>query len=111
MGFPQVNKPAADITLCPGEQLRGLRTRLAVTTREVEEYSRVIAQAHSNDEFYISNAWLTQLENTDSIPRAVSQFSKLKNYHSEHLQAFQPQRNLQDEIHGFVSDFRRRFER
>lgn len=75
MGFPQVNKPAADITLCPGEQLRGLRTRLAVTTREVEEYSRVIAQAHNNEEFYISNAWLTQLENRDSIPSIYKLFS------------------------------------
>jgi transcriptional regulator with XRE-family HTH domain len=34
----------------------------------VEEKSQGIAEAEGNDEFYISNAWLTKLENTDSIP-------------------------------------------
>jgi len=75
MGCPQVNKSATELHPSPGEQLRTLRTRLAVTTREVEEYSRVIAQEHNNEEFYISNAWLTQLENKDSIPSIYKLFS------------------------------------
>jgi transcriptional regulator with XRE-family HTH domain len=75
MGFAQANKPATGLPLRPGEQLRGLRTRLGVTTREVEEYSRVIAGDHSNEEFYISNAWLTQLENKESIPSIYKLFS------------------------------------
>jgi transcriptional regulator with XRE-family HTH domain len=51
-----------------GDRLRAFRVRSGITTREVEEKSQGIAEAEGNDEFYISNAWLTKLENTDSIP-------------------------------------------
>src|SRR5579863_3693432 len=68
-------KPAADVPLPAGEQLRKLRTRRGVTTREVEEYSRTIADDHSNEEFYISNAWLTQIENKNSVPSIYKLFS------------------------------------
>jgi transcriptional regulator with XRE-family HTH domain len=59
----------------PGEQLRELRNRLGVTTREVEEFSRSIAEDRQNEEFYISNAWLTQLENKNSVPSIYKLFS------------------------------------
>src|SRR6202047_1302395 len=59
----------------PGEQLRELRNRLGITTREVEEFSRTIAEDSQNEEFYISNAWLTQLENKDSVPSIYKLFS------------------------------------
>jgi transcriptional regulator with XRE-family HTH domain len=58
-----------------GEQLRELRNRLGVTTREVEEFSRAIADDSQNEEFYISNAWLTQLENKSSIPSIFKLYS------------------------------------
>lgn len=51
-----------------GERLRELRLRSGITTRDVEEKSQLIAGAEGSPEFYISNAWLTKLENTDSIP-------------------------------------------
>lgn len=57
------------------EQLRELRNRMGITTREVEEYSRAIAGDRQNEEFYISNAWLTQLENKNSIPSIFKLFS------------------------------------
>lgn len=59
----------------PGDQLRKLRDRLAITTRDVEEFSRLIAEDRLNEEFYISNAWLTQLENTNSIPSIYKLYS------------------------------------
>jgi transcriptional regulator with XRE-family HTH domain len=59
----------------PGDQLRELRNRLGVTTREVEEFSRRLAEHSANEEFYISNAWLTQLENKDSVPSIYKLFS------------------------------------
>jgi len=68
-------KSPAEPPLRTGEQLRELRTRRGITTREVEEYSRVIADDHHNEEFYISNAWLTQLENKNSIPSIYKLFS------------------------------------
>jgi len=61
--------------LRPGEHLREIRTRLGITTREVEEFSRTIADDRDNEEFYISNAWLTQLENKTSIPSIFKLFS------------------------------------
>ena len=51
-----------------GEHLKEIRTRLGITTREVEEKSRRIAEAEGNKEFYISNARLTQAENKRSTP-------------------------------------------
>jgi transcriptional regulator with XRE-family HTH domain len=59
----------------PGDHLRELRNRLGVTTRAVEELSRKIALDRGNSEFYISNAWLTQLENKDSVPSIYKLFS------------------------------------
>lgn len=58
-----------------GEHLRELRNRLGISTREVEELSRRIAQESDNEEFCVSNAWLTQLENKNSVPSIYKLFS------------------------------------
>lgn len=58
-----------------GERLKNLRNQLGITTREVEEFSRKIAQDEGNEYFQISNAWLTQIENTDAIPSIHKLFS------------------------------------
>lgn len=57
------------------EQLKRLRNRLGISTREVEEYSHRIAALESNDEYYVSNAWLTQIENRFSIPSIYKLYS------------------------------------
>ena len=72
--FHYWNSPSGP-SMRPGEQLRELRNRLGVTTREVEEFSRTIAEDRQNEEFYISNAWLTQLENKNSIPSIYKLYS------------------------------------
>lgn len=59
----------------PGEQLKEIRNRLGITTREVQELSRKIADAEGNEEFYISNAWLTQIENKQSTPSIYKLYS------------------------------------
>jgi len=64
-----------DTQLRPGEQLKEVRIHLGITTREVEEHSRKIAEAEGNEEFYISNAWLTQIENKQSIPSIYKLYS------------------------------------
>ena len=48
--------------------MKGLRNRLDMTMRQVEEYSRRIAEIEGKDEFFISNARLTQIENKKSTP-------------------------------------------
>ncbi|HVO59012.1 MAG TPA: helix-turn-helix transcriptional regulator [Dongiaceae bacterium] len=52
----------------PSEQLKAIRARLGITTREVAELSQRLADAEGNPEYAISNAWLTQVENSDSVP-------------------------------------------
>jgi len=58
-----------------GEQLKELRNRLGITTRQVEEHTRSIADSEGNVEFYISNAWLTQIENKITIPSIYKLYS------------------------------------
>ena len=50
----------------PGDRLKELRTRLGISTREVAQYSKIIADAEGNNEFLISSPWLTQIENDKS---------------------------------------------
>ena len=59
----------------PHEQLKNIRFRLGITTRDVAEFSQKIADAEGNTEFHISNAWLTQIENSDSVPSIFKLYS------------------------------------
>src|ERR1700726_3373400 len=47
----------------PGERLKLVRAKLALTTREVALFSKLIADAEGNTEFLVSGPWLTQIEN------------------------------------------------
>jgi len=67
--------------LQPGERLKDLRSRLGITTRDVTEKSQRIAEAEGNEEFCISNAWLTQIENTHSTPSIYKLYSLSIIYH------------------------------
>src|SRR5712671_5249655 len=62
-------------TQTPREQLKSIRFRLGITTREVADFSQKIAEAEGNPEFHISNAWLTQVENSDSVPSIFKLYS------------------------------------
>lgn len=59
----------------PSQRLKEIRFRLGITTREVAEFSQKIAEAERNPEFHISNAWLTQVENSDSVPSIFKLYS------------------------------------
>lgn len=69
--------------LRPGEKLKDIRTRLAVTTREVAEKSQIIAQLEKNEEFYVSNGWLTEIENTEATPSIYKLYSLSVIYHAK----------------------------
>src|ERR1700740_3663213 len=58
-----------------GKTLKELRARLGITVREVEEQSQRIAEAQGNSEFFVSNNWLTRLENTNAVPSIHKLFS------------------------------------
>jgi len=45
----------------------------------------LIAEAEGNEEYYISNAWLTQIENTDATPSIYKLYSICTIYHVKFL--------------------------
>jgi transcriptional regulator with XRE-family HTH domain len=59
----------------PGNSLKELRLRLGITVREVEDQSQRIADVQGNPEFFVSNNWLTRLENTNAVPSIHKLFS------------------------------------
>lgn len=59
----------------PSEQLKDLRKRLGLTTRDIAEFSHKIAEANGLPEFAISTAWLTQIENSESVPSVFKLYS------------------------------------
>ena len=59
----------------PGERLKAIRRHLGISTRQVEKYSRQIAKAEGSPKFYISNAWLSQIEATGPVPGVQKLFS------------------------------------
>ena len=59
----------------PSQKLKNIRTRLGITTRDVSEMSEEIATREGNPEYHISNAWLTQIENSDSVPSIFKLYS------------------------------------
>jgi len=59
-----------------GERLKQIRIRLGMTTRDVAAYSqRISSEEGENEDYCISNAWLTQVENTGSVPSVHKLFS------------------------------------
>ena len=51
-----------------GEKLKELRVGLGLTTRDVEQKSQQIAEDRHNREYYISHAWVTDIENGKFTP-------------------------------------------
>lgn len=64
-----------------GERLKEIRSRLGITTRDVTELSQKIAQSEGSEDFHISNPWLTEIENSDSVPSIYKLFSLSIIYH------------------------------
>ena len=73
---PRTPRVAAHyMELIPGQYLKAVRERLQIGLREVQEASAIIASEEDNDNFYISAARLTQIENEPSIPSVFKLFS------------------------------------
>lgn len=58
-----------------GQRLKELRVRLGLTTRDVEERSRQIAKEKHNQEYYLSHAWVTEIENAEYTPSIYKFFT------------------------------------
>jgi transcriptional regulator with XRE-family HTH domain len=64
-----------------GERLKALRESLGLTTREVQEKSRRIAEDRGNPEYHISHAWVTDIENSRFTPSIYKFFTLSAIYH------------------------------
>jgi transcriptional regulator with XRE-family HTH domain len=64
-----------------GERLKALRTRLGLTTRDVEQKSQQIAAEKRNQEYCLSHAWLTDIENGEFTPSIYKLYSLSAVYH------------------------------
>ncbi len=58
-----------------GERLKELRARLGLTTRDVEANSQRIADEKRNREYYLSHAWVTDIENGKFTPSIYKLFT------------------------------------
>lgn len=64
----------------PGQYLKAVRERLQLEMRAVQDASMVIASEEGNENFYVSPARLTQIENDESIPSFYKLFSLCQIY-------------------------------
>lgn len=64
-----------------GEKLRVFRQRLGLTTRDVEARSQQIADDRHNREYYLSHAWVTDIENGKFKPSIYKIYSLSAIYH------------------------------
>lgn len=60
--------PASSPNPEAGRRLRNARERLGLSTRDVERLSRAFAESRQNQEYYVSHAWLSQIERGELIP-------------------------------------------
>lgn len=60
--------PASTTNSEAGRWLKAARERLGLSTREVERLSRMLAERKRNQEYSISHAWLTDIENGTFTP-------------------------------------------
>lgn len=64
-----------------GQQLKALRVRLGLSTRDVQAKSQQIATEKHNQEYYISHAWLTDIEKGKFTPGIFKLYSLSAIYH------------------------------
>jgi transcriptional regulator with XRE-family HTH domain len=62
-------------TLGAGDRIKALRLKARMTTREVERLSLEISKSKRNPEYYISHAWLTDIENGEFTPSIYKLYS------------------------------------
>lgn len=69
------------LILRAGQELKELRLRLGMTTRDVTDLSQKVVASEGNEEFRVSNPWLSEIENSQSIPSIYKLYSLSVIYH------------------------------
>ena len=73
--------PETKSTLRADEELKELRLRLGITTRDVTDLSQKVVDSEGNEEFRVSNAWLSEIENSGSVPSIYKLYTLSVIYH------------------------------
>jgi transcriptional regulator with XRE-family HTH domain len=82
MGVRCAEMKSREVTSGAGEQIKALRLKARMTTREVEKLSLEISKSKRNPEYYISHAWLTDIENGEFTPSIYKLYSLSAIFHS-----------------------------
>jgi transcriptional regulator with XRE-family HTH domain len=61
--------------LVAGQRLKAVRERLGLSTRDVQRISGQIAMEKQNQEYYLSHAWLTDIEQGRFVPKLFKLYS------------------------------------
>jgi transcriptional regulator with XRE-family HTH domain len=72
------NKP----NLNAGQRFKAARERVGLSTRDVQRKSEQIAREKHNQEYYLSHAWLTDIEQGKFMPRLCKLYSLSAIYHT-----------------------------
>jgi transcriptional regulator with XRE-family HTH domain len=82
--------PASSPNPEAGRRLRAARERLGLSTRDVERLSRAFAETKQNQEYYISHAWLSQIEKGELTPGIYKTYtlSTIYQYRFDEVLAF-----------------------
>lgn len=76
-----LTKMPQKLILRAGQELKELRLRLGMTTRDVTDLSQKVVASEGNEEFRVSNPWLSEIENSQSIPSIYKLYSLSVIYH------------------------------
>lgn len=87
----------------PGTYLRNVRERLGLSVRDVQDYSALIAGEEQNEDFQISAARLSQIENQDSVPSFAKIFSMSVIYGLDFIDILDRYGVHPDRVHHFRS--------
>jgi transcriptional regulator with XRE-family HTH domain len=67
--------PASTPSPEAGQLLKAVRLRVRLSTRDVERLSRILAEEKKSRDYYISHAWLTDIENGEFAPSIYKLYS------------------------------------
>jgi len=67
--------PASNPSPEAGRRLKAARKRVRLSTRDVERLSRTLAQEKKSQDYYISHAWLTDIEKGEFTPSIYKLYS------------------------------------
>jgi transcriptional regulator with XRE-family HTH domain len=73
--------PENKSVLRAGEELKELRLRLGMTVRDVTDRSQKVVDSEGNEEFRVSTTWLSEIENSQSVPSIYKLYSLSIIYH------------------------------